>query len=372
MARSIAASAPRRIARGRTLGGLQPPAWMAGAAGAVRTAAGYAWRRRRLRMVLIAVLASVPLLGGGWWLARHSSLTAVEHVQITGLAAVRGTSAGAPATAAIEAALGQTARHMSTLAVDTAALRRAIARYPIVRSIRAHPSFPHGLRIEVIERPPAASLSVGGVRTAVAADGVVLGPGYLTSSLPFVDIPSGALPAAGRRVHAAALLQAIGILGAARAPLRRAVVRIYMGPQGLTVALRNGLLAYFGDGTRPHAKWIALTSVLADPSSAGAAYIDVRVPERPAAGFAPGALSPAASAGEAESPGVADQTTAAELAAGLDATVGGGESAAPGSTEGGEAGASEAAPGETSAAESLSTVQTEPESTSATGSEATG
>lgn len=324
-------------------------------------------------MALIAVLVAMPLLGGGWWLARHSSLTAVEHVRITGLVAVRGTSGGAPAGAAIEAALGQAARQMSTLAVNTAALRQAVAQYPIVRSIRAHPSFPHGLSIEVIERPPVAALSVGGVHTAVAADGVVLGPSYVTSSLPLVDIPAGTLPAAGGSVRAAALLQALGILGAARAPLRRAVTRIYMGPQGLTVALRNGLLAYFGDGTRPHAKWIALTRVLADPSSAGAAYIDVRVPERPAAGFAPGTLSPAMSAGEAEPPGVADQTTAAELAAGLDATVGGGgESATPGSAEEGEAGAGEATTGETPAAEPLSTVHAEPESASATGVEATG
>jgi cell division protein FtsQ len=348
------------------------PAWMARAAGMVHAAAAYAWRRRRLRMALIAVLATMGLLGGGWWLARHSSLTAVQHVQITGLVAVRGTSAGAPATVAVERALGQAARHMSTLAVDIAALRQAVARYPIVRSIRAHPSFPHGLRIEVIERPPVAALSVGGVRTAVAADGVVLGPGYLASSLPFVDIPAGTLPAAGGRVRAPGLLQVLGILSAARVPLRRAVARVYEGPQGLTVALRNGLLAYFGYGTRPHAKWIALTSVLADPSSAGAAYIDVRIPERPAAGFAPGTLSPAASAGESEPPGVADQTTAAELAAGLDATVGAGAAVTPGSTEGAEAGASEAAPGETSTAEPLSTVQTEPGSTNATAPETAG
>ena len=50
--------------------------------------------------------------------------------------------------------------------------------------------------------------------------------------------------------------------------------------------MRNGLLVYFGDATRPHAKWLSLARVLADPSSAGATYIDVRVPERPAAGFA--------------------------------------------------------------------------------------
>ncbi len=48
--------------------------------------------------------------------------------------------------------------------------------------------------------------------------------------------------------------------------------------------MRGGLLLYFGDATRPHAKWLSAARVLADPSSAGATYVDVRAPERPAAG----------------------------------------------------------------------------------------
>ena len=59
------------------------------------------------------------------------------------------------------------------------------------------------------------------------------------------------------------------------------------------MALRGGLLAYFGDATLPHAKWLSLARVLADPSSAGASYVDVRLPERPAAGFAAGVTAPA-------------------------------------------------------------------------------
>ena len=45
--------------------------------------------------------------------------------------------------------------------------------------------------------------------------------------------------------------------------------------------MRNGLLVYFGDATRPHAKWLSLADVLADPSSAGASYVDVRLPVAP-------------------------------------------------------------------------------------------
>jgi hypothetical protein len=94
-----------------------------------------------------------------------------------------------------------------------------------------------------------------------------------------------------------------------------------MGPQGVTVAMRNGLLVYFGDATRPHAKWLSLARVLADPSSEGASYVDVRLPERPAAGFASGAV-PATSAATGEPSSPSDPTTAAALAAGLTSALG--------------------------------------------------
>ena len=64
---------------------------------------------------------------------------------------------------------------------------------------------------------------------------------------------------------------------------------MFTGPDGLTVGLRNGALIYFGDTARPHAKWIAAARVLADPGSSGASYVDVRVPDRPAAGGIAGA-----------------------------------------------------------------------------------
>ena len=49
--------------------------------------------------------------------------------------------------------------------------------------------------------------------------------------------------------------------GAGRRARRRwpsLVERAFKGPKGLTVAMRNGLLVYFGDATRPHAKWLSL------------------------------------------------------------------------------------------------------------------
>ena len=83
---------------------------------------------------------------------------------------------------------------------------------------------------------------------------------------------------------------------------------------GLTLVLRRNLLVYFGDDSRPHAKWLSLARVLADPSSAGASYIDVRLPERPAAGFAPGAM-PALSSGTSANASPGEEGASGEPAA---------------------------------------------------------
>lgn len=311
-------------------------------AGLTRAGFAFAWRRRLLRFALGALLIALPVLPAGWLWLRHSSLVSVEHVRLGG---VRG-----PEAPAIEAALVAAARHMSTLDVSTGALRAAVAPFRVVREVRAIPSFPHGLRIEVVEQLPVAALVVGGTRTAVAADGVVLGPALLSSSLPALR---GAFePVAGQQVSNPSLLAELTVLGAAPARLARFIARVFTGPYGLTVAMRNGLLAYFGDATRPHAKWLSLAGVLADPGSVGASYVDIRVPSRPAAGFPAGVAPPAAGAGAAAGSTeqtVGSESTVASLAAGL--TAGGGASST--TTEA----ASAPSPGTSSASEAAAAAE---------------
>ena len=287
-------------------------------------------RHRRLRIGLVAFVISLPALLGGWLWLRDSPLVSVQHVQLSG---VHGPEAGA-----IEAALVRTARHMSTLDVHPGELRSAVAPYRVVREVQATPSLPHGLHIRVVEQLPVAALTVAGGRTAVAADGVVLGPALLSDTLPVLGDGSsrsaiGQLT--GQRVHGASLLASLTVLGAAPVALASELARAFTGPEGVTVAMRNGLLVYFGEATRPHAKWLSLARVLADPSSAGASYVDVRLPERPAAGVAsaaaPEANTPAGQPGSASNPNIG-----AELAAGLVAALGGGSSSGA-STPGAEA-----------------------------------
>jgi cell division protein FtsQ len=276
----------------------------------------YVWRRRRLRIAAIVALVATPLLAGGWLWLRGSSLVAVRHVHVTG-------THGADARA-IDAALSSAAHGMTTLQVHPAALQAAVASYPVVRDLKISTNFPHGLSIRVVEQPAVAVLTVAGTKTAVAATGVVLGHGLASGSLP--ALAGVSLPAPGQRLHTAALLDAVAALGAAPAPLAKQVTRAYSSTKGLTLVMHSGLLAYFGDASRPHAKWLSLARVLADASSAGASYVDVRLPERPAAGF-PGGVAPSLTSAEAEaSSGSTGGESTEALAERLSAAVPGGSS----------------------------------------------
>jgi cell division protein FtsQ len=273
------------------------------------------WRRRLGRIALIAALLALPVLGGAWLWVRSSPFVAVQKVQISGVSG--------PDAAQIDGALAAAARRMSTLDVRPAALLAATASYPIVREVRAVPRFPHGLRIEVVEQPPVAALSFAGARTAVAADGVVLGPALLSGSLP--TLAGYAEPAVGQRVHGANMLAYLAVIGAAPTPLAKLITKVYMGSEGLTVAMHGGVLAYFGDASTPHAKWLSFAQVLADPSSKGASYVDVRLPARPAAGFPSGVAPPDETTSEADSAGETtgnSESTIAALAAALTQATG--------------------------------------------------
>ena len=225
----------------------------------------------------------LALLGGGWLWLRDSGLVAVDKVSVTGLS---GTEAPR-----VRAALEGAARDMTTLHVRPDQLRTAVEPYPAIMAVDAHPNFPHGLRIVVHEHVAVAALAAGSDRVPVAADGTLL-RGSSTTGLPVVSVAS---PPPGDTLGDKRALRVVALLAAAPPELRARVTRVYAGPRGLTAPLANGPVLFFGGADRLRAKWTAAASVLADRSSAGATYIDLRLPERPAAG---GLVDPAAAAAQ--------------------------------------------------------------------------
>ena len=229
----------------------------------------------RARLRLLVLLALVALLVGGWFLwFRDSSLVAIEKVEVTGLTA--------PESDRIEAALAAAAREMTTLNLDVDELERAVAGFPVVRSVQATPDFPHGLAIRVVERRPVALLVAGGRRVPVAGDGTVLPDIRVRGELPEIRASTATT---GARLSDARALALTAMAGAAPRALRERVELIGLTDRrGIVARLADGPEVVFGDARRARAKWIAAARVLAEPSAQGASYLDVRIPERPTAG----------------------------------------------------------------------------------------
>jgi cell division protein FtsQ len=263
-----------------------------------RTAPMRLTRRRLLRRLprpgartLLVVLALLALAAGGWVWLRTSSLVAVKRVTIVG---VSGRDARR-----IRAALTAAAHNMTTLDVKMAALRTAVAPYPVVKQLHVSTGFPHRMRIDVSEQVPVAMISAPGLQVAVASDGTLLRGASVPGSLP--TIPLSVSPAGTRA--SGATLQVIRLLAAAPYQLLAKVTQASDGgPHGLEAQLRNGPKVYFGTDGDLSAKWAAAAAVLADSGSAGADYIDVTVAARPTAGAGSDTASSPASAAASDSP----------------------------------------------------------------------
>jgi cell division protein FtsQ len=223
------------------------------------------------RFVAGALLVTV-LLVPGWMLLRDSAIVGVDEVVITGVSG--------PQAAQIEQALTDAAERMTTMNVDEQALRDAVAQFPVVAGVSADGKLLHRLDIAVTQHEAVGALANGDQRMAVAADGTVL-EGTLTKDLPLVPVSS---PPGGRVVSEPDALKLVSLLGAAPAELRARVGRVEVTDTGLVAHVTDGPQLYFGPAAQLRAKWLAATRVLADVTSRGATYVDVRVPERPAAG----------------------------------------------------------------------------------------
>jgi cell division protein FtsQ len=227
----------------------------------------------RLPRAAVWALALLALLVAGLLWFRDSSLVAVQRVTVVGLSG--------PETARVTTQLQAAAKDMTTLHVRGDQLRSVVEPYPVVKDLHVSTDFPHGLKITVVENTPVAAVIADGAKTPVAADGRLL-RGADQRELPVVPV---SVPPGGERIVDRTARQAIAALAAAPIALRDRVLRASTTKQGgLTLVLHNGPDLRFGGADRLAAKWAAAAAVLASENSRGATYLDLRYPERPAAG----------------------------------------------------------------------------------------
>jgi cell division protein FtsQ len=278
---------------------------------------------RRIRV--IAVIAALVAAAGttlyyAWF--RDSGLVKVQDVTVTGV-----TGPNAPQ---IRDTLEQAALQQTTLHVNQDELRRAVEAAPTILRVTATPDFPHGLRIDVTENHPVAAIAIPGSGTVpIAGNGTLMPGDKVDGSVPEIKIQGVAKT--GRNGMAAARLtdERAGPLlrVAAAAPpalLHRSTSIERRKGEGIVVLLENGPRVVFGDDSALAAKWKAAAGVLAATSAQGAAYVDVRLPERPVAG---GLEAQTPSGGVASAPATsapAPSVTAPDPAASPPATATGG------------------------------------------------
>jgi cell division protein FtsQ len=278
-----------------------------------------ALRRPRLRTLLLLALLAV-VLGAGWFWVRDSSLVAVRQVEVTGI-----DGAQAPS---VRAALDEAARSMTTLHVRRSALETAVAPYSVVKEIEVSTSFPRTLRIHVVTNVAVAAIERDGRRIPVTSDGTLLRD--LPAAKDLATVPLRNAPG-GRRLTEPDALAAVAALAAAPASLRSRIASVATTKaEGLTVQIANGPAIWLGDRERLRAKWTAAIAVLADPGSAGATYVDVAAPERPAVGGLPGG---APATGDSDVPTLPDGATAADGSSGATGPGTASGTAAGGSTD---------------------------------------
>jgi len=225
----------------------------------------------RRRFVVLILLGAALFAVYSFWF-RDSSLVAVKTVE------VKGAGAGADAKR-LQRELTAAAEEMTTLHVSQADLVAAARPFPLVREVKADPSFPNSLTIEVVERRPVALIGPGPV--AVAGDGRILrgvpAKGLPLPSLPLAESPEGSW--VGGPVGEQAQ-----VLGAAPPPLLRHVDHSFKGPSGIGVELDGGVDLLFSTTARAEQKWRAAVAVLTDPELGPLDYVDLTVPRRPTVG----------------------------------------------------------------------------------------
>jgi cell division septal protein FtsQ len=229
-------------------------------------------RPSRLNLVL-AVIVLIAVVAGSWLLVRNSSLVKVQEVKVVGLSGYYDKQA--------RSAVVAEAMQMTTMNFDDARIAEAASGFVDVAGVKVKTDFPHGATIFVDVRRPVLVARLNGRVVTLSQTGEVLTNAHATAGLPKIEA-TGAI--VNNRVAGGKALSAARLLGAAPDVLMRKVHSIRWGKLGIVVALDRGPDLYFGSSAAAAAKWRDAAAVLASPESKGAAYVDLRVPGRPAIG----------------------------------------------------------------------------------------
>jgi cell division protein FtsQ len=247
-------------------------------------------RRRALVARLAAVLTVAALVWAAFWSpllqVRAIKVTGAEHTSVRQIAEVAGVSEG-----------------HNLLLLSTGEIARRTETLPWVRRAAVDRKLPGTVRVRIVEREPALTLSVGPRRWTLDAAGRVLQEGAAPGARPVLAGIEVAHVAPGARLRSPEARGALAALRSMPRALRSRVSAVFAPTaERISLSLDTGVLVRYGAAERLDAKNSVLVAVLRRLASTGGAaataYVDVRVPASPAVG----ARLPA-SPGPSERPG---------------------------------------------------------------------
>lgn len=224
-------------------------------------------------ILLVSLLVLAVVIAGGYMLLRNSSLAEVREVKVVGLSGHYDKQA--------RSAVVAEAMQMSTLNFNAERVQEAAAGFVDVAGVKVETDFPHGATIYLDVRRPVLIARLNGRTVTLSQDGEVITAATSIAGLPKIDASGSVVDG---RVTGGKALSAAKLLGAAPDVLMRKVDEIKWGKFGIVVSMAKGPDLYFGTSADAKLKWRDAATVLASDAVQGAAYIDLRVPGRPAVG----------------------------------------------------------------------------------------
>jgi cell division protein FtsQ len=225
-----------------------------------------------------SLLVAFAVLGGILFslvLARETSLFAVRTIEVAG--------AGPGIERQVRRALDGRAGE-SLFALDLDAARTDLQLLPTVAAVSFDRAYPHTLRVTVVPERPVAVLRQGADAYVVSERGRIIARADRGAKpdLARIWVARGVTLAPGTMVEGdlRTAVGAVAPLAGTRFPSR--VVSVAT-TGGLTLRLRSGLELRLGDPSDVPLKLAVARRVL-HLLPAGAAYVDISVPDRPVAG----------------------------------------------------------------------------------------
>ncbi|HEX9313707.1 MAG TPA: FtsQ-type POTRA domain-containing protein [Actinomycetota bacterium] len=233
------------------------------------------WALSATGLIIVGLLA--------WWVT-HSAVFDARRIAVTG---------NRQLSVARILRIGGVSERTNVMWFSPGRVERRLTADPWILAAHVSRTLPATISISVTERVPVAVLEEGR-SYFIAGDGTVLGPARGRLRLPTIGIAGPTILAGSRPAAALGPLKAIAALPAGFVGQVR---KAYVAHGLLTVELRSGVRAIYGDAGQAEAKGEALAAVLRWATRSGISldYVDVRSPVSPAAGPAgsPAVLDPA-------------------------------------------------------------------------------